>query len=170
MQPRAKLFGFNSFDDGSQTKRAILDTNVMYPALHNPAGVCGRIVLLGTGPLAELYSIDLAREELRINLERKKLGFVQDDAKFIISGLPIRWMPKEVYSRDLTRAMKSVKIPQDAAFLAASLATGIAMVTGDSHLQTEKARRLINIYKPRDFLELLAPGHRRPQSRCSHED
>ena len=115
------------------------------------------MVLLGTGPLAELYSIDLAREELRINLERN-LSLVRDDAEFIISGLPIRWMPKEAYSRDLNRAMKAVKIPQDAAFLAASLATGMALVTGDRHLQTEKVRRLIKIYKPRDFPELLASG------------
>jgi len=144
----------NSSDNGSKTKRAILDTNVIYSALHNPAGVCGRIVLLGTTPSVELYSIDLAREELRINLERN-MGLGRGEVEFVISSLPVSWIPREVYSHHLKRAVKIVEIPQDAAFVAASFATGIPLVTGDKHLQTQRVRRLVKTYTPREFAELL---------------
>lgn len=144
----------SSSDDGSKTKRAILDTNVIYSALHNPAGVCGRIVLLGTTPSVELYSIDLAREELRINLERN-MDLSRGEVEFVISSLPVSWIPREVYSHNLKRAVKIVGIPQDAAFVAASFATGIPLVTGDKHLRTLRVRRLVKTYAPRDFAELL---------------
>lgn len=110
--------------------------------------------MLGTGPSVELHSIDLAREELRTNLERK-MGLSRDDVEFIISSLPLRWIPHEVYSGHMERAVRAVGILQDAAFAAASLATGIPLVTGDEHLHTRKVRRPIKTYRPREFADVL---------------
>lgn len=144
----------NSSDNGSERKRGLLDTNVIYSALHNPAGVCGKIILLGTGPLVELYSIDLAREELRTNLERK-MGLHHDDIEFIVSSLPLDWIPREVYAGYVRRAAGAVGVPQDAPFVAASLATGIPLVSGDAHLHTRKIRRLIRTHRPREFTDVF---------------
>lgn len=140
--------------NGSANKKAILDTNVIYSALHKPEGVCGRIIINGTGPLVKLYSIDFAQEELRINLERK-MSPSKEEIEMIISALPIEWIPREIYSGHLKRATDIVKLQQDAPFLAASMATRFPLVTGDKHLRTPKARRVIRVYSPREFADML---------------
>lgn len=145
-----------SFSDaGSRRKRGLLDTNVLYSALHKPAGICGRIMSQGAERTVQLYSIDLAKEELSINLERK-MRLSETDIQFIIASLPLEWIPKGVYVDHLGRAVKIVGVSADAAFLAASLATRIPLVTGDARLQTQKIRRIAGAHKPREFLRLIS--------------
>lgn len=102
-----KLFELNSSGDGSQRKKAILDINVIYSALHKFLGVCGRIVMLGAEASVDLYSIDLAREELRVNLERK-MSLNRDEIELIIYGLQIQWIPSEAYVHQLKIAIRIV--------------------------------------------------------------
>jgi predicted nucleic acid-binding protein len=123
---------------------------VIYSALHNPSGVCGTIVTRGAEASLELYSIDLAREELRANL-RRKMNMNIDEIDSIIQSLPIQWIPREVYSHLLRKTIRTVGNQPDAAFLAASLATGFPLITGDKDLQSQRVQRLIKTYKPRDF-------------------
>lgn len=144
----------NYSGNGSAQKKIILDTNVIYSALYKPEGVCGRIILSGTNPLVKLYSVDFAKEELRTNLERK-MGLSEEKIDIIISALPLDWIPRGVYSRLLKRAIRIVGNQQDSPFVAASLATGIPLVTGDRHLQTPRVRRAITVYKPGEFTKTL---------------
>lgn len=141
--------------NGTAKKKAILDTNVIYSALYKPEGVCGRIILSGTSLLVKLYSIDFAKEELRINLELK-MGLSKEQIDLIISALPLEWIPREVYSRLLGRAMGIVRNQQDSPFVAASMATGFPLVTGDRHLQTPKVHQAIRVYRPGEFAQTLA--------------
>lgn len=128
---------------------------MIYSALHNPSGVCGKIVTLGAAASVDLYSIDLAREELHVNLERK-MNLNVDEVELIILSLPIQWIPRDAYSHELKKAIKIVGNQPDAGFLAASLATGIPLVTGDKGLQTQNVQRFTRAYRPRDFAYLAA--------------
>ncbi len=131
-------------------KKAILDTNVVYSALHKPSGMCGRIVILGAEGSVDLYSIDLAREELRANLNRK-MNMSAEEIEQLIQSLPIQWIPREAYLHQLKKAIRTVGNQPDAAFLAASLATGIPLATGDKDLQSNRVRRLAQTYRPREI-------------------
>jgi predicted nucleic acid-binding protein len=101
-----------------------------------------------------LYSIDFAKEELHANLERK-MSLDKGEIELIISALPIEWIPVEAYSRYLERATHIVRTQQDCPFVAASMATGFPLVTGDRHLLTPKVRQGIRVYKPREFADTL---------------
>ena len=129
---------------------------MIYSALHNPSGVCGKIVTLGATGSFDLYSIDLAREELHVNLERK-MNMNVHEVELIILSLPIQWIPRDAYSHELRKAIQIVGNQPDAAFLAASLATGIPLVTGDKGLQTQNVQRFARTYRPHDFANLAAP-------------
>jgi predicted nucleic acid-binding protein len=133
---------------------------VIYSALHKPSGVCGRIVTLSAEALIELYSIDLAREELRANLERK-MHTNKDEIELIIQGLPVQWIPREAYAHHLKTAIPIVGNQPDAAFLAASIATGIPLVTGDRDLQSQHVRRLAQTFAPRDFANIIREEKRK---------
>jgi len=135
---------------------------VIYSALHNPSGVCGGIVTLGAEALVELYSIDLAREELRANLERK-MGMTRDEIELIIQSLPVQWIPREAYLHHLGSAMRIIGNQPDAAFLAASIATGIPLVTGDRGLQSPRVRRLAQTFRPRDFANVIREAKWKPK-------
>jgi predicted nucleic acid-binding protein len=123
---------------------------VIYSALHNPSGVCGTIVTRGAEGSLELYSLDLAREELRANLQRK-MNMNSNEIDSITQSLPIQWIPREIYSHQVKKAIQIVGNQPDAAFLAASLETGIPLITGDKDLQSQRVQRLVKTYKPRDF-------------------
>jgi predicted nucleic acid-binding protein len=145
----------NYSGNGSAKKKAILDTNVIYSALYKPEGVCGRIILGGTSPLVKLYSIDFALEELCTNLDLK-MRLSKEPIDLIISSLSLEWIPREIYSRLLGRAMGIVRDQQDSPFVAASMATGFPLVTGDRHLLTPRVHRAIRVYKPSEFAKTLA--------------
>ena len=125
---------------------------MLYSTLHKPSGVCGRIVVRGAEASVDLYSIDLARDELRANLARK-MNMKRNEIELIIESLPIQWIPREAYLDQLQKAIRIVGKQPDAAFLAASLATGIPLITGDKDLQSQRVQRLTRTYRPREFAD-----------------
>ena len=149
-----KLFELNYSGNGSE-KTVILDTNVIYSGLHKPTGVCGRILVAGIDRLIELHSIDFAKEELTTNLQRK-MGFSRKEILLIIEALPITWIPRDIYQPNLQRAISIVKTEQDAPFVAASIATGFPLISGDRHMRTVAVKRAIRAYEPREFLDTIS--------------
>jgi predicted nucleic acid-binding protein len=128
---------------------------VIYSGLHKPTGVCERILVAGIDRLIELYSIDFAKEELTTNLQRK-MGFSRKEIQRIIEALPITWITRDIYQPRLQRAIKIVKTEQDSPFVAASIATGFPLISGDRHMLTVEVKRGIRAYEPREFLDAIS--------------
>ena len=147
-----KLSELSYSESGLKAKKAILDTNVIYSALYKPQGVCGRILLNSAKSLSQLFSIDFAKEELRINMERK-MRLPEKSIELILEALPLEWISRDTYSPYLRRATEIVKYQADSPFVAASIATNFPFITGDKHLRTAKVRRAITVYEPREFVD-----------------
>jgi len=142
----------NFSENGSKDLKAIVDTNVIYSVLYNPRGTCGRIVLMGVRREIQLFSTDIVKEELFLNLKRN-LGMTNGEASKVISSLPVEWVPKELYSDKIEEALSLIAHKSDAPTLALALAIRSPIISGDRHFQTRKVRKKARIFTPQQFLK-----------------
>jgi predicted nucleic acid-binding protein len=141
----------NYLESGSKARKAILDTNIIYSALYKPEGVCGKILLNAMNAENRLLSIDFAKEELSRNME-SKLRLPKKNIDLVIEALPLEWIHRDIYAPYIQRAGEIVRYRSDSPFVAASIATGFPLITGDKHLRTAKVRRVVRVYRPGEFL------------------
>lgn len=142
----------NFSKNGSKDLKAIVDTNIIYSALYNPRGTCGKIILMVVGREIQPSSTDMVKEELFLNLKRN-LGMTNGEASKVISSLPVEWMPRELYGDKMEEALSPIAHKSDAPTLALALATRSPIISGDRHFQIRKLRKKARILTPQQFLK-----------------
>lgn len=83
----------------------------------------------------------------------RKMHLPKTSIDLVIEGLPLEWISRDIYSPYLERAREIVRHKEDSPFVAASIATGFPLISGDKHMRTAKVRRAIKVYEPREFLD-----------------
>ena len=134
---------------------AIIDTNIIFSALYKPDSNPGLILLLAILDRIELVAPLAVRREIREKLVGK-LRFGDQEALYIISALPIRWVEDEIVQDLIPRAQNIIADRDDAPIVALQILTGYPIITGDNELLENKN---IHAYSPRDFLETLVKNN-----------
>jgi len=89
----------------SGPERVVVDTNVIYSGLHRPSDACGKILRWAAEGRLALFSPDMVSEEARRVLLRT-LRLSEGQVEFILSSLPVSWVPRGVYSPRLGEALR----------------------------------------------------------------
>lgn len=132
----------------------IVDTNILYSALYKPDGVTGLIVGKAIEGECSLYAPDIVREELRRNLVRR-LRMAEDQVEFVISALPVEWLDRTIYEKEVSTAASIVEHEADIPILASALALNLPIVSGNKHLHTRSVKDRVKTYGLREFLGKL---------------
>lgn len=147
----------NSLKGGLKKPDIIIDTNILYSALYEPEGVAGRIVDRAIDGECSLYAPDIVREEPRRNLIIK-LRMAENRAELVVSALPVEWLPRTIYEKEIGTAASLVKHEADIPILASALALNLPIVSGNRHLHTRLVKSRVKMYKPSEFLGKMSKG------------
>ena len=137
-----------------EKQRIIVDANVLYSALYKPQGVCGAILQAAIDGFCELFSPDSVREEVGRNLA-ENLSMTEQETLWLVSALPVEWIPREAYEEKINRAVSLLTHEEDAPVLAASLTTHLSVLSGDRHLHSKRVIENVKVLTPRQFLDAL---------------
>jgi putative PIN family toxin of toxin-antitoxin system len=130
------------------TQRIVIDANVLFSALYDPASTCGAIVMLAIEGEIELVSPESVRREME-RILGKKLGYSGAQAEAALAALPVEWIEEAAYAPKLAEAQPIVRDATDAPLVALALALGAEIVSGDKDLHALKTRK-VTVWKPKD--------------------
>lgn len=147
--------------------RLVVDTNVLFSALYDPASTCGQILFLAIEGELTLIAPETVRDEIDRTLQ-KKLGYAPAEAAATILALPVDWIEQVEYASRLEEAREAIGLvpqnkaettrpagrvgirdPSDAALVALALAKGADIVSGDKGFHPLK-KNVVKTWKPRD--------------------
>lgn len=108
--------------------RAVIDTNILVSALLTPGGVSAQLILaIRSQALIPVISQDIFSEYTEV-LNRPRFGFANNRVTSLLEdmkGLALFLRPQSI-------SLKELPDPDDAPFIAAALAAGCAIITGNS--------------------------------------
>jgi len=78
----------------------VIDTNVIFMAFYNPNNKAGQIISHANSSKIKLFSPDTVKEEINRVL-KKELSLTDNEIKNMIESLPIIWVEKEIYEKEL---------------------------------------------------------------------
>ncbi|HEY3326805.1 MAG TPA: putative toxin-antitoxin system toxin component, PIN family [Novimethylophilus sp.] len=123
--------------------RAVIDTNILVSALLTPGGVSAQLIAaIRSQTMIPVVSQSILAEYAEI-LNRPKFGFSHDRITSLLEdmkGLALVMNPRPIPLQDLPD-------PDDAPFIAAALAAGCAIITGNS-----------KHFPPETGVEILSPA------------
>lgn len=126
----------------------IVDANVLFSALYDPASSCGSIVMLGLEGELTLLAPETVRAEMLRALE-KNLGYGKAEAEAAVASLPVEWMEAATYAARMAEARALVRDASDAPLVALALASGHDIVSGDKDLHALKPAA-VKVWRPKD--------------------
>ena len=129
--------------------RAFIDTNILVSALLSPGGVSAQLITaIRNRILIPVISQSILAEYAEV-LNRPRFGFASDRVASLLEdmkGLALFMKPQPVSLQDLPD-------PDDAPFIAAALAAGCAIITGNSkHFPPETG---VKTFSPAEALTQL---------------
>lgn len=129
--------------------RAVVDTNILVSALLSPGGVSAQLITaIRNRTLIPVISQSILAEYAEV-LNRPRFGFASDRVASLLEdmkGLALFMKPQPVSLQDLPD-------PDDAPFIAAALAAGCAIITGNSkHFPPETG---VKTFSPAEALTQL---------------
>ena len=129
--------------------RIVIDTNVLFSALYDPASTPGRIILLAIEEKVELFAPATVRDELERAL-RGKLRYSDDEWEATLSALPVESVEGAIWEAFMERAKAAITDPDDAPVVALALALQCGIVSGDNAFHPLR-KRIVKTWKPRDL-------------------
>ena len=123
----------------------VVDTNVLFSALYDPASDAGKLILLAIERKVSLFAPESVRLELEHNL-LKKLAYAEAEARETIAALPVKWVESGAYAGALDVAKGQLAHEADVPVLACALALGHEIVSGDKHLLSIKPE-IVRVWK-----------------------
>ncbi len=129
--------------------RAVIDANILVSALLSPGGVSAQLITaIRNRTLIPVISQGILAEYAEV-LNRPRFGFASDRVASLLEdmkGLALLMKPQPVSLQDLPD-------PDDAPFIAAALAAGCAIITGNSkHFPPETG---VKTFSPAEALTQL---------------
>lgn len=131
------------------TRRLVVDANVLFSALYDPASTCGQIILLAIEGEVVLAAPETVREEMRRALLRK-LGYSAAEAGAALAALPVAWSEPMEYEGRLPTATAALRDATDAPIVALALALGADVVSADKDLHALKPK-LVKVWRPSEL-------------------
>lgn len=129
----------------------IIDTNVIFSALHKPASKPGLIILPAVYNKINLIAPISVRIEILDKLT-KKLKFTTKDSEKIISSPPIRWIEEDIYEEKIDTAKKLISDKTDAPIIALQLISGFPIITGNKEILSTRKTIALNPTQALEFL------------------
>jgi len=123
----------------------VVDTNVLFSALYDPASDAGKLILFALERRVDLFAPESVKLELEHGL-RKKLAYAEVEARETIAALPIKWVESGAYAGALDVAKGQLAHEADVPVLACALALGHEIVSGDKHLLSIKPE-IVRVWK-----------------------
>jgi len=117
----------------------VVDTNVLFSALYDPASDAGKLILLAIERKVSLFSPESVRLELEHNL-LKKLAYAEAEARETVAALPVKWVESGLYAGAMDVAKSQLTHEADVPVLACALVLGHEIVSGDKHLLSIKPK------------------------------
>lgn len=133
--------------------RVVIDTNVIFSALYDPASVPGHVIELALEEEIELLAPEPVKEELGRVL-REKLGYTDDQWRGTLAALPIDWVEEPVYEQFLPEAREAIRDRDDAAVVALAILLGTGVVSGDGAFHPLE-EPVIETWRPRAATDLV---------------
>lgn len=128
--------------------RLVIDTNVLFSALYDPASAPGRLLLLAIEGAVELFAPVTVRAELERAL-RRKLRYSDAEWASTVVALPVEWVEEPIYSDRLAEAKVAIRDPTDAPVVALALALRAGVVSGDRDFHP-LLKPVVKTWKPKD--------------------
>jgi len=117
----------------------VVDTNVLFSALYDPASDAGKLILLAIERKVSLFAPESVRLELEHNL-LKKLAYAEAEARETVAALPVKWVESGLYAGAMDVAKSQLTHEADVPVLACALVLGHEIVSGDKHLLSIKPK------------------------------
>jgi len=117
----------------------VVDTNVLFSALYDPASDAGKLILLAIERKVSLFAPESVRLELEHNL-LKKLAYAEAEARETVAALPVKWVESGLYAGAMDAAKTQLTHEADVPVLACALVLGHDTVSGDKHLLSVKPK------------------------------
>ncbi|HEV8360461.1 MAG TPA: PIN domain-containing protein [Candidatus Thermoplasmatota archaeon] len=137
--------------------KLVIDTNVLFSAVYDPASSPGQLLVLAIEGALELYAPATVRAELERVL-REKLGYTDGEWEAALAALPVEWIEETAYAGRLPEALKAIADPSDAPVVALALALRTGVVSGDRDFHPLR-RPVVKTWKPKEAA--AAPRRRR---------
>lgn len=112
----------------------IVDGNILFSALYNPASRAGKMVLEAIEGSMVLHSTEHVKEEMH-DLLCKKLEHTEEEAVAIVLDLPIHWMGRRMYMDLLNEGLVKEVGEADCSLVVCSFLLNHPLVTGDKRLK-----------------------------------
>ncbi len=129
--------------------RVVIDTNVIVSGLYDLGSPPGRILAAAAAGVVALCAPDSVRAELeRVLIE--VLEYTDAELRETLGALPIEWLEEGIYRGSLAEARRLLRDPDDAPVLAAGLAIGCDIVSGDKDLHAAR-QRTVRVWKPSEL-------------------
>ena len=115
----------------------VVDTNILFSALYDPASDAEKLILFAIERRVDLFAPESVKLELEHCL-RKKLAHAEDEASETIAALPVKWVESGAYAEAMDVAKGQLTHEADMPVLACALVLGHEIVSGDKHLLSVK--------------------------------
>jgi predicted nucleic acid-binding protein len=114
--------------NGSDEKRFVIDTNVVFMSLYDGESKAARLIKFDNCGKIKLFSPESVKKEISLVLERE-MDFSEEEILFILDSLPITWIKKEFY-REFINKTKVKHLP-DKPVEAVSLMLNCGILSAD---------------------------------------
>lgn len=116
---------------GSQIKKIVIDTNIIFMSWYNPFGKCADVLRAANEGKIELFAPDSVREEIIRAL--KKHNILQEEIQEFLRNLPINWIERDIYENLLDRT--KVKHKADKPVESVSLMLDCGILSADHNFK-----------------------------------
>lgn len=137
----------------SNRLRVVVDTNIIFSALHGLKSNAGRLLIHAIEGRVELMGSEYIKGELERNL-REKLDYGGEEFNETIKALPIKWIAAESYSMEMKKSEKLIKHGRDIPILALALHLKCDVVSGDEHFHNVRSRDF-QCWKLKELIEFI---------------
>jgi len=117
----------------------VVDTNILFSTLYDPASDAGKLILFALERRVNLFAPESVKLELEHNL-LKKLAYAEAEARETIAALPVKWVESGAYAEAMDVAKGQLAHEADVPVLACALVLGYDTVSGDKHLLSIKPK------------------------------
>lgn len=130
----------------------MVDTNIIFSALHNLTSNAGKLLICGIEGRVELIGSEYIKGELE-RILKEKLDYSEEEFRETIKALPMTWTEDESYSKELKKSKKLIKHERDVPILALALRLKCGVVSGDEHFHNMRECKCWKLKELIEFIE-----------------